>query len=102
MRTPNFVEEDWKSDFYYSSGSLAAEKMLAREVAYVSYFPAYELSLDVRLFWNRVHDLIVANPTVFPFDYVNQGYANIRGVEGQSNWKLSRELRLNLAYAGSE
>ena len=73
--------------------------MLAREIAYVSYFPSYELSLDVRLFWNRVHDLIIANPTVFPFDYVNQGYANIRGVEDQSNWKLSRELRLNLAYA---
>ncbi|HYQ90663.1 MAG TPA: TonB-dependent receptor [Candidatus Competibacteraceae bacterium] len=99
VRTPNFVEEDWKSDFYVSSGGLAAEKMLARELAYVSYFPSYELSLDVRLFWNRVRDLIVADPTVFPFTYVNKGHADIRGVEGQTNWKLSRDLRLNLTYA---
>jgi len=98
IRTPAFIEENWQSDFYRTSGGLTPETIVSTEIGYVGHFPDRRLSVDARAFIDRVDDLITADPRTFPFDSVNAGRANIRGIEARLRWRPIRASDIQLAY----
>jgi iron complex outermembrane receptor protein len=114
-RSPTFFEEDGDQRFSYAdgtplaqrfvpAGSLSAERVLSREVGYVGHFHAARLQLDLRLFDDRVRDLIGSrNIATSPYDNrfqaFNGDWADIRGADLQLRAKPVPWLDLWAAYA---
>ena len=108
-RTPTFLEEN--GDFAFRIGGtiydqlilspfdLKPERMTTRELGYIWQAPAKNLALDVRLFHNRLDNIIdAATPYPVPGEIVGDGadftYANLyhatqRGGEYQLRWKYA-------------
>jgi len=99
IRNPSFVEQEWNTPAYASSGRREAESLIAGEVGYLGVFPAWGISVDGRVFWNRVTDLIGDDPTTLLIDYQNAGEVDLRGIEWQFIWQPRSSTRVALAYA---
>lgn len=99
--------------YYLSSGNLAPERMLNQEIGYLGQWPDWGLSVDMRLFKERISAIIdpvcptgVAadckpggNPSYLPRDWVNHGGARQRGLELQIKGQPGAGTQLLANYA---
>lgn len=108
-RTPTFLEEngDWVfklggaiyDQLILSPYALKPERMTTRELGYIWQAPEKNITLDARLFHNRLDNIIdAAAPYPIPGEFVGDGadftYANLyratqRGGEYQLRWKYA-------------
>ncbi len=118
FRTPSLFEQksDWRFVFqgqtidirFLSRGGLQAETVDSAELSYLGHWPQWNLTLDARLFDERIEDLIVPevyslppgqefNPDSDAYDLRNAGSARIRGLSYQL--RLRPVSRLVLAFS---
>ncbi len=101
-RSPTFFEvEGYYPGIFDSAGDLRPEKVLSREIGYVGRLDALKLSIDARLFNDRVRKLIdhIEVPATGSSVYANQHWADIRGADVQLKWQPHRDVDLILNYA---
>lgn len=114
-RAPALIEE--KGDVRFSfqgtpldqtiaaSGGLKAEVMKSYELGYLGQWRERNLTVDARVFRDRMHDLITE--LVVPagdtdgtaFDYRNEGQADVTGAELQLDYRWTPATRFVLDYA---
>ena len=110
LRTPTLIEGETRNIFDIglpggprppSSGNLRPETIVSNEVSYIGEWPQWHTTLDVKAFYDTVHDLIgligarTTSPSgAFPRNAVNGDYARQRGIEGQFAWRPSPETLL--------
>lgn len=75
-----------------ASGNVGPESVLARELGYLADWPGSAIKADLRIFHEKVSDVIDAfrvppAETRRPYDYVNQDRFQIRGLEYQLSWR---------------
>lgn len=114
--TPSIVEDKGNSQFYYnnvlldssilSRGGLTPETIRSYEVGYLSQIPGSNLSLDFRLYQDRIRNQIteLKIPSADPIDgraqdYRNEGQVGVRGAEIQADYRPTRDTRFILNYA---
>lgn len=93
-----------------ATGNVQPEDLLVREIGYLGDFPGAGLSLDVRLFQERITGFVrsrmyalPAGNTLLPsrpVDYVNDENFTIKGMEYQLKWRPWRDAQFifNQAY----
>lgn len=117
FRTPSLFEQrsDWRFIFagetvdirFLSRGGLRSERVSATELTYLGEWRERGLQLDVRLYDERVRNLIVQELYALPpgqefdpasgaYDLRNAGSARIRGAEYQLRWRPSPRWSLVL------
>ena len=99
--------------FYFGPGNLKAERILSREIAYIGEWPQIGLNVDVRVYGERMSDIIDTTQHIqsfllgpgpgIPFDqkyyvYGNLGAADVDGVETQIGWR-GKGSRISLTHA---
>jgi iron complex outermembrane receptor protein len=115
VRTPVLIEERADQRFFtgttydqvlLSSGDLQAESILSWEVGYLRIDDARRLSVDARLFYDQMDDLITYHLTPFgdTFDGSVQDFRNndrawARGGEVQFDWRPTEGTRVVASYA---
>jgi iron complex outermembrane recepter protein len=80
-------------------GNLQQEHIHAWELGYNGQSENGHLNLDIKLFDERIDDMIsepLRNGSILPS---NDNWMEFRGAEGQLDWRLSRVDRLRLSYA---
>lgn len=90
------------ADFFLSAqgtGKLRQEKMRAFELGYNGYFAANKLSLDVKLFDEKVSRMISHRPSIEAFITNNNDQIRFYGGELETNWHATEQDRLRLTYA---
>ena len=90
----NFFYQHSKSD-----GGLSAEKIRSFELGYFGHFASNSLLVDVKLFNDRLTDLIEGNTNVDLFALSNSGKLTFTGIEAQIDYKISNQLRWWNTYA---
>jgi iron complex outermembrane receptor protein len=114
-RSPTLFEEKSNFRFYYqgipleresfSPGGLAPERMTSYEAGYLGWLLERHLAVDVRLFQDRVRDLIteieIPDNTLDgrTFSFRNEGEVDVSGAEVQLDYRPSRDTRVFLGYA---
>jgi iron complex outermembrane receptor protein len=125
LRTPSILEENADSasrlsdgreleKLLLSTGDLRPEKITSLELAYIGRFPQYGVDVDVKLFYDRIRNVLnqyedeaynqPINALVgFPLStrvliFDNDGFTNIKGLEAQLKYDLSRGTRVHLGY----
>jgi iron complex outermembrane receptor protein len=113
-RSPTFFEEEGDVRFFTTTGifltqrfapgdNLEPEKILSREIGYVGQFRSLNLSVDARLFNDKVRDIIGQNNIGTSKDKTfqddNKYRADIRGADVQLRWQPHRDIDLILNYA---
>lgn len=95
---------------YAATGRVQPETLLSKELGYVGRFKELHLTLDARLYHERMKDVIrtrlYPNPETFPIngrrsrDYVNPTGLSMRGLEYQMRWKPfgSTEVWFNQSF----
>jgi len=87
------------------NGELDAEQMTAWEIGYLGSFPEHGLSLDAKLYYNDIDDLISLDSradasgltgTVLFFDNLDD--VTIKGIELAARYRYARHGRLQLGY----
>ncbi|MHB0917624.1 MAG: TonB-dependent receptor plug domain-containing protein [Thiobacillus sp.] len=107
-RSPTFFEQEGKLNYYTTSGlqvqqviapsaPLQPERILSREIGYVGQYPAFDLQLDAKLFYDTISDYI--NSSGSPGRYTNRDDYTVRGGDLQLNWQPVTALRLSAQYA---
>ena len=116
-REPTLLEANQYSAYYYDVFELAVniradeaiekERLISREIGYLGSFLDDSLSLDVRIFEERLYDLIGERRE--PFDGVTQYKVNVidniaetydlRGLEWQLQYKPSNRFLVNLNHS---
>lgn len=81
------------------SGNLKQEKIRAYELGYNGHFPQQHLSLDIKIFDEKISNMISGTPNIASFDLNNNDHANFYGSELEANWQASEKDRLRLSYA---
>ena len=116
MRTPAFFEESTDNRYvlgslfvqwHLSQRGLKPERITSRELGYVGDFPALGLAVDVKLFSDRLDDLINNYDYAYPADqltgittgYRNQEAATIKGWETQVRYRPGRGSQVVLNFA---
>ena len=111
LRTPTLLES--QSAFgagppgtprFGPSDDLRPETVVSRELSYVGEFPSWHATLDVKLFYDTVHDLIdlvgmrtTAPAAAYPRNAINGDAATQHGIEGQYMWRPTPDTRLVLS-----
>ncbi|RCX33192.1 TonB-dependent receptor plug domain-containing protein [Thioalbus denitrificans] len=108
VRTPVLFEEaldyrihippDLELPLGVSSGGLAPERILSREVGYVGEFRSLPLTVNLKLYHDRLEELVSYTSTL-PLDYRNQDTATVTGTEAQITWRPDGDTRILLSYA---
>lgn len=121
-RNPSLFEESADRKFilgnilvqrFLGSGNLAPERIVSRELGYVGEFPKSGISVDARVFFDRMSGLIrevgnvpfvpppglVAFPNAITRDFRNTTNAEQTGFETQLRWRLKRSTRLGFAQS---
>lgn len=76
-----------------ASASLQPETIVSTELGYVAEFPSVHTSADVKVFYDRLRNLIglvaadTFPPTAFPRTVANGDDARQKGIEGQLTWR---------------
>ena len=85
--------------FYLSSGGLRPEMIVSREIGYLGEFPEYGLSMDVRLYKDRIRDVIYETDLA-PKDFLNLFDVDQHGLEvtTKHNWGANNRLTFNYTY----
>lgn len=120
-RLPTMYEEHADSVVRFGNGDLIAqgtrgdinlssERIVSYELGYLGRLPDHKTSLDIKLFHDKMEDLIEA-PKKYPFpadptdgrtfQYVNSGTLSVNGVETTLTYRPEKRslLKLNWAYA---
>lgn len=90
------------ADFFISaqsSGQLKQEKIKAYELGYNGHFAAQNLSIDIKLFEEKISRMISHKPNLGAFNLSNGDHIKFYGSEFESNWQATRKDRLRLSYA---
>lgn len=114
-RAPTLVEEKGDSKFFYQGvfleqdllplGGLKPETMKAYELGFLSRIPEWNLSWDVRVYQDRIRNLIteIDIPIVSldgkTFGYRNEGEVDVTGKEIQIDFRPGRDTRFVFGYA---
>lgn len=100
--------------FLLASGNVETEDILSREIGYLGEWPEHGLSLDVRLFHERIRNYISAEcptgdsadckPSAHPATYLardwyNTGSARQKGCEAQVKWQATVDTQILVNYA---
>jgi iron complex outermembrane receptor protein len=93
-----------QSEAYYFAkasgpGDLEQEVMRSREVGYNGYFSNIGLTLDVKLFYDEIDNMISEPLKVYQFAPTNNNHLRLKGAESELNWQLGIRDRLRLGYA---
>ena len=116
QRIPSFFEELGDQRFYYqgflisqpqdSRGGLKPETMRSVELGYLGQRPAWKTTLDVRIYRDRITDLIseVGVPSAALFNatarsYRNEGEVVVQGVDMALTYRPGHSSRVILNYA---
>ena len=100
--TPALPIAGTESFFYQhsqSEGGLTAEKIRSFELGYFGHFANNGLQIDVKLFRDRLTDLIQGNTNINLFSLSNAGKITFSGLEAQLDYKISNHLRWWNSYA---
>jgi len=88
------------------SGGVAPESIVSAEAGYVGQFPGLNATVEVKVFRDRLHDLIglvggtaTLPPSGFPNIVVNGDSARQSGMEGQVVWRPLTGASVSLAAA---
>jgi iron complex outermembrane receptor protein len=91
---------------FLASGELRPERIVSRDVGYVGEIPSAGLNIDVRLFSDRLSDLIREVLVPFPasLDGVTRDFRNLSdlrqtGFESQVRWRPTRSTHVGLAQS---
>lgn len=106
-RSPAMFEERANTNYlvgrpYRSLGGLRPERTLAKEVSYLGEFGATGLSLDARIFSERVSDIIFADPqptAPLSFSFSNLYEARYEGFESTLKYRWGERSNLTFNYA---
>lgn len=114
-RAPTLVEEKGDSKFFYQGvfleqdilplGGLKPETMRAYELGFLSRIPEWNLSWDVRVYRDRIRNLIselkipIASVDGTTLAYRNEGEVDVTGKEIQIDFRPGRDTRLVFNYA---
>lgn len=111
FRTPTFFEKQGLTPpiadpGFIPAASLDPERILSRELGYIGHVRSINLSIDARLFSDRVTRLI-GNQDVDPtpakrFQSLNNNYADINGTDIQLKWQPDPRFDLIVSYARVE
>ncbi len=98
--------------YILSGGNVRPEETLSHEIAYLGQWPELAVSLDVRLFHERISDFINAECAIttrpspcggllplMPRNIVNAGDATQRGLEGQAKWQATADTQVLANFA---
>lgn len=122
VRTPDMLElsADWQvyvrnlqpqpfglrdAYFFLSNrvdGSLTQERMESHELGYNGHFTRLGLHVDVRLFRERISNLITYWAKIADLTPSNANSMEFRGWEAEANWRLGTRDRLRLSYSQVE
>ena len=83
----------------FSPGGLSSERIDSREIGYLLNQPALGLLLDVKVFDDRLHDLISEKLQLQSYQPTNTGSVRLRGAELQTNLELSPGLSAFANYS---
>ena len=116
-REPTLLEENQYSAYYYDTNIMAVnvkadeeiekERLISREIGYLGSFLGSNLSLDVRIFEERLSDLIgerrepYESPTqskVNVLDNISENF-DLKGLEWQLQYKPSNRFLVNLNHS---
>lgn len=78
---------------------LSEEHLLSRELGYYLELPEQNLEFDLKVYDDRLSDLIEGNNNFGDFIIRNNGEARLRGAEFQLSYKPTPQWRLWLTYA---
>jgi len=78
---------------------LASEEIWSRELGYMLMLAPTGLTLDVRLFDERLKQLISNALSVLDFNPDNNGHVHLSGAEAQANWAISSAWSGWLSYS---
>ena len=98
-RSNNYYPPPVDYTFYLSTGGLRPEQIVSREIGYLGEFPGLGLSLDVRVYQDRLRDIIYETDAA-PKDFRNLFNAEHHGVEVSTkyHWGDRNQLLLNYAF----
>ncbi|OOZ37382.1 TonB-dependent receptor plug domain-containing protein [Solemya velesiana gill symbiont] len=94
--------------FYLTVGDLKPQKIESFEVGYIGSFPRYGITLDAKLFKEKITNAITAaadDPTNAPFDlyqtyqFINGGFYDLSGYELEFNWRPSPSVLLHAGFS---
>ncbi|MET1077312.1 MAG: TonB-dependent receptor [Pseudomonas sp.] len=80
-------------------GDLEQELMRSRELGYNGYFPSLALSMDLKLFYDEISQMISEPLRINDFAPSNNNQIRFSGAEAQLDWQASLTDRLRLTYA---
>ncbi|MNZ35349.1 Vitamin B12 transporter BtuB precursor [compost metagenome] len=83
----------------HGPGNLEQERMRSRELGYNGHFADLGLSLDLKLFYDEIDNLISEPLKVYDFMPSNDNRLRLKGAEGELDWRLGLQDRLRLGYA---
>ncbi|MNC16052.1 TonB dependent receptor [compost metagenome] len=83
----------------HGPGNLEQERMRSRELGYNGRFADLGLSLDLKLFYDEIDNLISEPLKVYDFMPSNDNRLHLKGAEGELDWRLGLQDRLRLGYA---
>lgn len=85
--------------WYLTTQPPAAERITTREMAYLGAWPGIGLNLDVRLYEDRIRDIILPNALGGgSWSFLGGNWLTRRGVETQLNWHVG-DTRLTVAHS---
>jgi iron complex outermembrane receptor protein len=114
LRTPTLFEEKVQNVVIgapsgavaVSGGNLQPETIVSTEIGYIGEWPELHTTLDLKLFYESLHDLIgLTDPgsgfpaPAFPRTIVNGDSARQRGIEGQLAFRPSPDTSILLSAA---
>ncbi|MCJ8167771.1 TonB-dependent receptor plug domain-containing protein [Atopomonas sediminilitoris] len=82
-----------------AQGSLNPEHIHASELGWNAFWSPWQLSTDLRLFYEELHQQISEPLRLDDFNPSNDSQSRFHGAEGQLDWQASTEDRLRLTYA---
>jgi iron complex outermembrane recepter protein len=79
---------------------LRSESVLSREVGYLGEFPEQGFSIDTRIYYDQLSDIIYETDVPYPKNFVNLFDAEHTGLEvtTKHNWGDRNQLTLNYTY----
>lgn len=107
-RSPTFFEKNGRTPPIADPGfvpvaNLDPERILTKELGYIGHMRSLNLSVDARVFCDRVRKLIGTDdidPTPAKiFQSINKNEANIRGADVQLRWQPDPRFDLAVSYA---
>lgn len=96
------IGQSSSTDFFMSvqgSGRLKQEKTRAFELGYNGHFAQDKLSLDIKVFDEKISRMISHKPSILSFTPNNNDHISFYGSELEGNWQANQQDRLRISYA---